>query len=89
MVEVSIDPEVERLPMVHGDIPPFVSPLDGSVVQGRRAYENHMRKHNVVPFEKGDETRKPVFNTPPEQKARREMIWEYTDRVSRGHKARD
>jgi hypothetical protein len=89
MVEVPIDPEVERLPMVHGDIPAFVSPLDGSSVQGRRAYEDHMRRHNVVPFEKGDENRKPVFNTPQEKQARREMIWEYTDRVSRGHKARD
>ena len=33
---------------VQDDFEPFVSPLDGAVVSGRRAYNNHCKKHNVV-----------------------------------------
>jgi hypothetical protein len=89
MVEVPINDAIDDHTMVHGDIPAFVSPLDGSTVEGRRAYEEHMKKHNVVPFEAGDEKKKPPGRSDADRKAMREMIWEYTDRVSRGHKARD
>lgn len=68
--------------MVHGDIPAFISPLDGTVVEGRRQYEDHMRKHNVVPFEAGDEKPKPRPKEDP--RPRRELIWELVDRAARG-----
>ena len=35
--------------LVHGDLPDFVSPIDGSVVSGRAGLREHCRKHNVVP----------------------------------------
>lgn len=77
---VEIDPNIrsDDFTMVRGDIPAFRSPLDGSVVEGRAAYHEHMRKHGVVPFEKGDEKRAPPKLDP---KPRRELIWEL---VSRG-----
>ncbi len=31
------------------DFEPFKSPLDGEVITTRKQYEDHMRKHNVVP----------------------------------------
>ena len=34
---------------VHGDIEPFRSPLDGSVVSDRGQLRRHMAKHGVVP----------------------------------------
>lgn len=34
---------------IHGDIQPFVSPIDGSVISDRKAYREHCKKHNVVP----------------------------------------
>ncbi len=34
---------------VHGDIQPFVSPLDGSVISDRKQYREHCERHNVVP----------------------------------------
>lgn len=74
-------------PMVHGDIPAFVSPLDGSVVEGRRAYEEHMRKHNVVPFEQGSEKKnQPAQSRSPQARQElRERLWEYVDKaVQRG-----
>lgn len=34
--------------MIMPDIEPFVSPIDGSVISGRRALEAHNRRHNVT-----------------------------------------
>lgn len=34
---------------VRGDIDPFVSPIDGSTIRNRKDYEEHCKKHNVVP----------------------------------------
>lgn len=42
------------------DIEPFVSPIDRSVVGGRRQKRDHMRAHNVV--EAGNE---PIYKRPP------------------------
>lgn len=46
--ELSEDPS-SGAPMVRGDIPDFVSPIDGSVVSGRAGLRDHCRRHNVVP----------------------------------------
>ena len=34
---------------VMGDLPDFVSPIDGSVVSGRAGLREHCKKHDVVP----------------------------------------
>jgi hypothetical protein len=75
--------------MVHGDVPPFRSIIDGTVIEGRRQYNEHMRKHGVVPYEAGSEKVRPQGRTPEDRKALREFIWEKVDRVNQGHKARD
>ena len=76
MVEIQRDDDPIAGHYVCGDIPAFVSPLDGSLVEGRKAYENHMKRHDVRPFEQGDERRQPpkVDPTP-----RREAIWQAVD----------
>jgi len=89
MVEVSLEAATDDYTMVHGDIPRFVSPLDGTVVEGRRQYVEHMQKHNVVPFEAGDEKKRPQGRTAADRQALREQLWERVDRVNQGHKARD
>lgn len=89
LVEVPLDDDPDTAHMVHGDIPAFVSPLDGSTVEGRRAYVEHMQRHGVVPYEAGSEKVRPAGRTQEDRKAMREMVWEYADRVAHGHKARD
>ena len=89
MVEIPLQDEPDDVFMVHGDIPAFVSPLDGKTVEGRRAYHDHMRRHNVVPYEAGSEKVRPEGRTPQDRQALREQIWERVDRVKQGHKARD
>ena len=33
---------------IHGDIEPFKSPIDGSIISDRRQLEEHNKRHNVV-----------------------------------------
>ena len=33
---------------IFGDIESFVSPIDGTVITGRKGYDEHCRKHNVI-----------------------------------------
>lgn len=56
--ENAVPPEIGRLydqhntggaPAVHMDYPDFVSPIDGTVVKGRRGLRDHCRTHDVVP----------------------------------------
>jgi len=35
--------------MVCGDLPDFVSPIDGTIVHGRAGLRDHCARHNVVP----------------------------------------
>ena len=85
MVEIHyVDEGSSDFPMVQGDIPAFVSPLDGTIVEGKRAYYDHMQKHGVVPFEAGDEKAKSQPNKVDRQ-ALRERLWEYADKaIQRG-----
>ena len=34
---------------IHGPIEPFRSPIDGTVISGRKQYREHCEKHGVVP----------------------------------------
>jgi len=40
---------LSRTATVMGDLPDFVSPIDGSVVSGRAGLREHCKKHHVVP----------------------------------------
>ena len=43
------DAGCNRATSVLGDLPDFVSPIDGSVVSGRAGLREHCKKHDVVP----------------------------------------
>ena len=36
-------------PAILGDVPDFVSPIDGTIVSGRAGLRDHCRRHDVVP----------------------------------------
>ncbi len=38
-----------RSPTIMGDLPDFISPIDGTVVRGRAGMREHCKKHDVVP----------------------------------------
>lgn len=47
--KAELDQQEASAPVIRGDIPDFVSPIDGSVVSGRAGLREHCRRHDVVP----------------------------------------
>ena len=39
---------------IQGDFEPFISPIDRTVISGRKQYREHCEKHNVVPAQEFD-----------------------------------
>lgn len=90
MVEVVPDGD-DGLHYVRGDMDYFVSPIDGTIVNGRRGFEEHCKRHNVVPTAELKGLGRPT-SAVAEQRERtelRERLWEYTDKSMRGRKCRD
>ena len=59
---------------VMGDIPDFVSPIDGSVVSGRAGLREHCKKHHVVPTAelKGLPPKQAQYSAPPSEAYRQQ-----------------
>ena len=81
MVEIDrSEPSYEHF--VRGDMAPVRSPLDGTVIEGRKQYEDHMKRHHVVPFEP------PSPRAKPDPTPRRELIWQLADKANQQNKRR-
>jgi hypothetical protein len=63
-----------RTHAVMGDIPDFVSPIDGSLVSGRAGIREHCKKHGVVPTAelKGLPPKPAHHSAPPSEAYRQE-----------------
>ena len=46
--EISSDRKSKRSHLIMGDLPDFVSPIDGTVVHGRAGLRAHDKHHNVT-----------------------------------------
>jgi len=59
---------------VMGDIPDFVSPIDGSLVSGRAGIREHCKKHGVVPTAelKGLPPKQAQYSAPPSEAYRQQ-----------------
>ena len=70
--------EVRHSHTVMGDLPDFVSPIDGSVVRGRAGMRDHCARHGVVPTAelKGLPIGPPPV-TPDRAAIRQELIKQY------------
>jgi hypothetical protein len=40
--------KAETSAAIHGVIQPYISPIDKSIIHGRKGLREHMKKHNVV-----------------------------------------
>ncbi len=76
MVEVGSQKHEYETPLVVGDIQPFVSPIDGTVIESRSTLRRYMKQHDLVHiddggshYEKAKERRRQALQgTLPEQK---------------------
>jgi hypothetical protein len=67
-----------------GDLPDFISPIDGSVVRGRKGLREHCKRHDVVPTEELKGLPPKMANVPyqlskQEIQERREFIYHQVD----------
>jgi len=73
-VDVIPEEDIPRGYVVIGDIEPFVSPIDGTVVSGRAGLREHCKRHDVVPTAelKGLPVGRPQYQ--PDRAAIREQL---------------
>jgi len=43
-----VKPKRDRGTLIFGDLPDVVSPIDGTVIRGRRGFREHFKRHNVT-----------------------------------------
>jgi hypothetical protein len=79
-VEVSIPPE-EVFTSVAGDIQPFVSPVDGTVISSRSQLRDYMGQRNLVHYDPTRKAEVDRYEAPRQDAALREQIWEHVDRM--------
>ena len=78
--------DASSAPAILGDVPDFISPIDGTLVSGRAGMRDHCRRHDVVPTEelKGLPNKPFVIPTPQSHRdATKQVIAEIID--SRGY----
>lgn len=65
-IEEYVAPPPVDAPMVMGDIPPYKSMVDGSMIGGRKQHREHLKQHGLI--EVGNETKhlKPYGNYKPQ-----------------------
>jgi hypothetical protein len=63
--------EAQRGPAIFGDLPDFVSPIDGRSYSGRRGLREHCDRHSVVP--NADLKGLPVLTTNSETRSQQEI----------------
>ena len=84
----------EALSAIHGDIQPFVSPVDGTVISDRKQLREHNKRNNVVNTQEfGTEhweikrkERERLYtgeHTPAEKLARKQELYEVFARAER------
>lgn len=80
MVEV-IRSDDERLHSVVGEIEPFISPRDGTVIRSRAHMREYMQQHNLVHFDPTNKGEKDRYAEARDDQQRRELLWENVDRL--------
>ncbi len=80
-VEIIDSSGINESAYVQGDITPFVSVVDGVLIESRSQLRDYMGQRNLVhhdPTNKGEWDR---YEKARDDQRRREMIWEGVDRV--------
>lgn len=69
-----IPPSRSNAPYVIGDITPYQSMIDGSMIQGRRQHREHLRQHGCI--EVGNENLKPKAEVPISRESIRRDLYQ-------------
>lgn len=75
-IEIGQDSSSSQGAAVHGDIRPFVSPVDGSVISDRKQLREHNLRNNVVNYHEFDGQKAPKTDERQESLKRKREIYE-------------
>ena len=82
---------MQRLHGIVGDIEPFRSPRDGTVIRSRAHLQDYMARHDLVTYDPGIAAngQRSLAERQRDARARRELMWEKLNRTfSMGNKPR-
>jgi hypothetical protein len=83
MVEVPLSEDFEPSVGIHGDIQPFISPRDGTVITSRAHMRDYMAKHNLVHFDPTMKREEDRYQKDRDDQALREQLYERVDKLVR------
>jgi hypothetical protein len=83
MVEVPLTSDFEPSVSIHGDIQPFVSPRDGTIIKSRAHMRDYMAKHNLVHFDPTAKREEDRYASGHADRALREQLYERVDKLVR------
>ncbi len=78
MVEIPTTDEANALVSVHGEIEPFISPVDGTLIKSRAHLRDYMGERGLVHFDdlKGNTAAGDRYEEQRKSQALRELLWE-------------
>jgi len=83
LVEIPIDDGFEPTVGIHGDIEPFISPRDGTVIKSRAHMRDYMAKHSLVHFDPTAKREEDRYASGHADRALREQLYERVDKLVR------
>lgn len=88
MLEVTDELSV-RSHFVVGEIEPFISVRDGTLIRSRTDMNEYMKRHDLVHFDPSNKAVSDRYEEGRQQRAMREQLWEGVSRTfSMGNKPR-
>jgi len=80
MIEV-IYPDDPRLHAVQGEIEPFISPRDGTLIKSRAHMREYMHQHSLVHYDPSNKGESDRYAQSHDTRALREQLWERVDKM--------
>jgi hypothetical protein len=83
MKEVFHGPAESDTPAIQGDIEPFRSVVDGTIISSRSQLRSYMAQRDLVPYDPTIKAEVDRYAAPRAEAATREQLWENVDRLVR------
>jgi len=83
MVEIPLSDDFEPTVGIHGDIEPFRSPRDGTIIKSRAHMREYMAKHSLVHFDATAKREEDRYAKGHADRALQELLYEKVDKLVR------
>ena len=81
MIEVPISDDFQPTVNIHGDIEPFVSPVDGTVIRSRAHMQDYMARRDLIHYDPSIKREEDRYASGRKDVQMRELLWEKVDKM--------